>query len=350
MSRHRSSRVVLGALVLVITLGACRYTGYGDVASATATTKAVSWLKTQQQSNGGFEVAGFPGFETPDAVQAIANGAQTSATWNATLARNAVLATVKNGKNPLDALDDFADGTGANALDAGQAAKLIVLVAQPLGLSSTAFDPQGDGAKNLVATVDAGLLPNGSYGLFNATLFAAIAKTALNGAPSPATVAYIRGAQQANGGWSFSGSPSGSDVDVDTTALAIQALVAAHVAPTDPDLVQGLLFLAALHQGHAAWQSFGSDDPNSTATASLAISAAGFDVNTSCWRDTVAPILKGTAYENPLTWLRSRQAANGHITSPNDVYPPVNTFATSQVVQALGRYWLPVAPLAERSC
>ncbi len=76
MFRHRLSRVVLGALVLAITLGACRYNGFGDAPSTAATTKAVTWLKTQQQADGGFEVAGFPGFETPDAVLAIANGAQ----------------------------------------------------------------------------------------------------------------------------------------------------------------------------------------------------------------------------------------------------------------------------------
>ncbi len=350
MLSQRSSRVLVITLCLVVTLGACRYTGYGDVGSQTATTKAVTWLKTQQQSDGGFEVAGFAGFETPDAVQAIANGAQISATWNPTLARNAVLATLKNGKNPLDALDNFADATGPNAIDAGQAAKLIVLVAQPLGLSPTAFDPQADGAKNLVATLDAGLLPNGSYGLFNATLYGAIAKAALNSAPSAATTAYIRNAQQANGGWSYTGSPSGADVDIDTTALAIQALVAARVAPTDPDLVQGLIFLAATHRADGAWQSFGSDDPNSTASAALAISAAGFDVNTVCWRNTVAPIISGVPYANPLAWLRSQQAANGHITSANDAFPPVNTFATSQTVEALGRYWLPIAPLSSRAC
>lgn len=345
MLRHRSSRVLLGALCLVVALSACRFQGYGNAPVEASADRGVTWLKAVQQTDGGFEVAGFPGFETPDAVQAIASAAQTTYFWDKVVARNAVLATIKNGNTPLHSLDDFAQ----SGIDAGQAAKLIALVTVPLGLSSTAFDPDGDGAQNLVATVDAGLLPSGSYGLFNATLYAAIAKRALN-APVPAsTVAYIKGAQQANGGWSFTGLPGGSDLDIDTTAAAIQALVAAGVPSTDTDLKQGLAFLAAQHRANGSWQSFGSDDPNATSTAVLAITAAGFNAEISCWRNTVAPGLSANPYGNPLTWLRSRQTVNGRIISPNDPFG-VNTFATSQTVQALQRNWLPIAPIAPRNC
>jgi hypothetical protein len=44
-------------------------------------------------------------------------------------------------KSALDALDGFA----SSGLSAGQAAKLIVLDAAPLGLDPGAFDPAGDG-------------------------------------------------------------------------------------------------------------------------------------------------------------------------------------------------------------
>ena len=33
-------------------------------ATSSAVTGAIAWLRTQQQADGGFEVAGFPGFET----------------------------------------------------------------------------------------------------------------------------------------------------------------------------------------------------------------------------------------------------------------------------------------------
>ena len=343
---QRSRRLLLCALVAALAATGCKNTGFLDSANPPVITKAGTWLNSQQLADGSFEVGGFAGFETPDAIVAIAERAQTSSAWNSTTARNAVLAVTKNGKSALDAMDDFADGT----LSAGQAAKLIVLVATPLGLSPTAFNPQGDTARNLVTVLNQGAQPNGSYGAFNATLYAAIAKRQTSGTVPAATITFIRNAQQANGGWNFSGDPTGTDLDIDTTALAVQALVAAKVTPTDADLVAGLQLLADQQTATGGWQSFGSNDPNSTATAIMAVTSAGFDPTKACWRDTVRPAKQGTAYANPVGWLRTQQASDGHITSPNDSFPPVNTFATSQSIEALARGWLPVAWLAPRTC
>ena len=68
-----------------------------------------------------------------------------------------------------------------------------------------------------------------------------------------------------------------------------------------------------------------------------------------CWRNTVAPGSSGQPYVSPLAWLRSQQNADGHINSPNDSFG-VNTFATSQSIQALRRGWIPVTPLFPQSC
>ena len=157
-----------GVVAFAASLSACRLTGFNDTPSKTTASSATAWLLTQQQTDGGFEVAGSPGFETPDAILAIAENAQQQYGWDKTQAKNAVLARVKNGHTPLHAIDDLVDGPG---LDAGVAAKIIVLVAQPLGLSATPFDPDGDGngktpagpAPNLVSVLDAGLRPDGSY-------------------------------------------------------------------------------------------------------------------------------------------------------------------------------------------
>lgn len=342
----RSRRVLFSALALAVALTGCKFTGFTDTANAPVLTKATNWLKTQQQIDGSFEVSGFPGFETPDAIVALGEKAQTKNKWDAAKARALVTATKKNGKSALDAIDDLADGT----LSAGQAAKLIVLVTKPLGMSSTAFDPQGDGARNLVAAMNAGAAPDGSYGAFNATLYAALAKQQTTNAVPAATLTLIRNAQEAAGGWDYSGDSAGNDADTDTTALAIQALVAAKVTKTDADLVSGLRYLAANQTAGGAWQSFGSNDPNSTATAILAITAAGFDATTPCWRNTVSPGLSANPYGNPVNWIRTQQAVDGHIASANDAFPPVNTFATTQSVQALMRGWLPVAWLDARVC
>ena len=345
MRRHRRSRALIGALCAVLFLGAFRFSGFNDPKSRATAAAATKWLDTEQQPDGGFEVAGFPGFETPDAVLAIAENAQTTNKWSTATALAAVSAVKKDGHSALAALDTFS-GSG---LDAGQAAKLVVLDAKPLGLSPTHFNPNGGGGSvNLKALILAGAKPDGSYGTFNATLYAAIALRLLTGAVPAKTVANIRAAQEASGGWDFSGDPKSTNVDIDTTALAIQALAAANVALNDSGLRVGLKFLAAQQRTSGAWQSFGSDDPNSTSVAILAITASGFDPTKPCWRDVVDPALTGP-YASPIVWIRSQQQPDGHIASPNDSFG-VNTFASSQSIQALRREWVPVKPLARQAC
>ncbi|MGQ0825693.1 MAG: hypothetical protein ACT4OX_11840 [Actinomycetota bacterium] len=331
------------ALALVVTLSGFRYTGFDDPVAMETAADAAAWLTTQQQSDGSFEVAGFPGFETPDAVLALAENAQTTKKWNKKRARTALVAITQSGNSALHALDDFVDA----GISAGQAAKIIVLVADPLGLSVKTFDPDDDGAVNLEALMVAGASPDGSYGAFNATLYGAIAHRAMGKKVPPATLAYIRAAQESDGGWDFLGDPTGDDADVDTTGLALEALAAAKVKRDDPDLREGLENLARNQQASGAWSSFGSDDPNSTARAVIAVTAAGFDPTASCWRDVVAPDLAATAYASPVAWLVAQQQVDGHIASPNDIFG-LNTFATGQSVQALRRGALPVTVVKQK--
>ncbi|MGZ6956537.1 MAG: prenyltransferase/squalene oxidase repeat-containing protein [Acidimicrobiia bacterium] len=346
MSRLRT-RAGTAALAVALIATGCKWTGWSDTAGKRSAHTARNWLVTQQQADGGFEVSGFAGFETPDAVTAIAEDAQQQSTWDTRQARTAVKAVQRNGRSAMDYLDDFADGT----LSAGQAAKLIVLVAKPLNYSLRSFNPQSDAkVRNLVAAVDAGLQPNGSYGAFNATLYAVIAKKLAGDKVPATTLALIRAGQQASGGWDFAADGSATDADVDTTSLAIQALVAAGVARTDASLVKGVQFLAHQQQADGAWQSFGTDDPNSTSTAVMAITAIGEDPTATCWRDRAVPALSGTAYASPTAWLRTQLASDGHVTSQNDAFPPVNTFATTQTVEALRRGWLPAVYLDPLTC
>ena len=290
------------------------------VAGAAPTTPetasaAVGWLKTKQLTDGGFELAGFAGFETRDAVLAIAEAAQSGSTWDAPAALKAVRAVKRQGHNPLNALDDLADAQ----ISAGSAAKLVVLTLGPLGLDPTRFDPDCDGGsgRNLLARIKIGETAGG-YGAFNDTLYAALALRLITGSVPADTIAIIRGAQQANGGWSFLGDPGATDLDVDTTSVAIRALLASGATAADPDVAAGLAFLAGQHQPDGSWPAFGASDPNSTAMAILAVSAAGYDVTTSTWRDTVLPASSGDPYTNPDVWLRAQQGSNGHIKSPND--------------------------------
>ncbi|MGH9027230.1 MAG: hypothetical protein ACRDWD_14110 [Acidimicrobiia bacterium] len=317
-----SSLSCAGVLALAVPAGA----------ATPVTTKSAAWLVTRQQPDGGFELAGFPGFETPDAVRAIAEQAQADQSWSASEARAAVLARQSPlGADPLDNLDNFAEA----GLAAGPAAKLVALVTNPLGIDATTFDPSCDGTPvNLEAVIDAALDPSGFYApqaAFNGTLFAALAKDLLDGVVPANTVTYIRNAQRPDGGWNFSGTsgPTDPDSDVDTTALALIALAAAGITVGDGDFDDGLFFLTDGQQLSGAWQAFGSDDPNSTSLAVLGLTAAGFDDSDDEIQDAIA-------------WLDSQQAADGHIISPNDGFG-VNTFATSQTIQAILRSNVPAA-------
>ena len=349
-----SHRVLLASVstALAVALLATAAPASGDA----TTDEAIHWLSGQQQPDGGFETANFPPFEGPDAILAIADHGQVDSTWSESEAFAAVQAHDADpgnpGGTPLEWADDFLSGATPSP---GIAAKFIVLVAVPLGLSTTAFDPAGDGSPiNLEAIMDAGELPDHSYGAgqLNATLYAVLAHAVL-GRPAPQdTIAYIRSVQQRNGGWNFAGDASGTDTDPDTTGLAIEALIANGVPPGDADVAAALSLLAALHRSSGAWRNpFGTDDPNSTSVAIHGIAAAGWNPTVSCWRTSSNATTAGRAYVDPEAWLRSQQRTGGpdtgSIMSPNDTFG-INTFATTQTVQALERNWLPVNPASRQ--
>ncbi len=321
-----------------------------------AAQKAVDWIKSQQLSDGSFEMAGFPGFETPDAVAAIAAQSQPTQTWNAGVALAAVQSVryLGSGPTPLDWLDDYAEQVVADG-SRGKAAKLIVLVAVPLGLDPADFDPSSDSASpvDLSATLDPGgcAADTASFGFFNETLFAILAKYLVcNGLVPPSALATVRQAQQSNGGWNYLGDPTRDDLDVDTTGMAVQALVAGGADSSDPAITAALRFLASHLDPGGSWSTpFGGPDPNSTSLGILGVTAAGYEVGDRCWRDSFFPEGADRPYVAPDEWLISQQQPDGRIKSPSDSFG-INTFATSQSVQALLRNWLPVARASAAAC
>ena len=203
---------------------------------------------------------------------------------------------------------------------------------------------------NLRTLIDAGHKANGSYGSFNATLFAAIAKRKLGGVPAN-TLAYIRAAQEAGGGWNFAGDPTGTTAtaDTDTTALAIEALVAAQVKRTDPRSPSGDRLpreqpsdgwvVAVVRRRRPELHLARDDRDHRRGLRPDHVLLARFD----------GPALSGTPYTSPVKWLKGDQPPNGRFKSPNDSFG-VNTFPTSQSIQALRRGWLPVDTLTRQTC
>ena len=321
------------ALATVLTTSLLAF-GAPTLGASPTVTSAHTWLVAQQEADGGFEVANFPGFETSDAAFAIASAGQPGAVWDPEVALAAVSGTRfgGTGNGPLEALDDLAD----TPITTGQAAKAIVLVTNPLGIDATSFDPRCDGGTTNLVTV---LGTPGVDGRFGFSLFAfnsivtagrAYALTAGAGDVPEATITQIRSSQKSDGSWSFDGDGAGTGGDIDTTVAAILALLEDDdITAADTDVAAGLDYLEAAQQPSGAWQSFGSDDANSTAVALVALGVAG--------RTTT--LAAGDAF------LASQQQPDGRIASPNDGFG-INTFATSQSIQGLVRIDVPRATTA----
>lgn len=304
----------------------------------------ITWLDSQQQADGGFDLAGLPGFETPDAIAAFAATSHQTR-WDAAAARARVQQVTTNGADPFDAVDALVDGVADPATDAAgaQAAKVVALVAGPTGISATDFDPAGDSDDpvDLVARMDVHRAEDGSYDFgaqFNGTLYAALALDALDQPIPDGLVDQIVDAQRTDGSWNYAGDQDAETAgDIDTSSLALLALAAAGLDHTDPTVADGIEMLAAGQQASGAWQFFGADDPNSTSMAAIALSGLQIDVTDAQW---VRPFgaTPRASYTSPYTWLRTQVNAQGRVVSPNDEYG-VNTLATSQALQALSNQW-----------
>ncbi len=344
--RPRSRRFALLSLAVAGALVAPLVpTAPAGAVSTPALDRAVAWLADQQQADGGFELAGFPGFETSDAIYALAAAGQADATWSTSEARAAVEAVNTGGatpKNPLDAVDDWVDSVqgdaGASAEGkAQQAAKVVVLVTEPLGLDATDFDPSDDSAApvDLVAAIQGGA-GSGDYAALpiGGKAYVLWALALLGEAIPAGLVSAIGAAQHPDGGFDFTGSPTGEGFDPDITASVVIGLRAAGRPQTDPIIRKAVTGLGFGQVWTGEWAG-GYDDgnPNSTAMVMLMASTLGGPRST-CWRDAVEPRLTGVPYPSPVRALTRRQQPDGRISSPNDGFG-INTFATSQAIQGL---------------
>lgn len=329
--------ITLTAMLCVPTLGA-------GAASSTVVTNAVAYLSASPPQIAGTDPSTGSGawdtnpqfqFVTTEAVLAIAEAAQTGPSWSTSEAASAVAATKNaDGQSPLA----FLDLVKGFATTPGQAAKYIVLVGAPLGQDTTA----------LAATVG-DPNPDGSFATdlhFTDTLFAALAKKLLTGSVPASTVSYIESKQQAAGSWAYDATPA-TQPDIDTTGLAIQALIAGGVPQNDPAITHALAWMAAQQNADGTWSFFGDESAESTSRAVLAVTAAGYDPNSRCWRDSVYPAGVGQPFVGADGALASLAHTDGSISGPN-VFSAA--YATGQAVQGLQRSWLPVARATDVAC
>jgi prenyltransferase beta subunit len=276
-------------------------------------TDGLTWLKTQQQADGGFTNGFSEGSDlgtTCDIVLAIAAGGQDASTW-----------VSDDGNSPLDYL--YAQVAGGAVDKLGLKAKVV------LALLSTGQDPDAFAGSNLVAELNAAYDEGTSR--YGETIFDhALVMLALSNAGQPVpdgAAQYLVDNQGDDGAWALFGTAEAGAGDTNTTAIAVQALL----ATGHQDEIGGAF--AYLHgvqndDGGFPYQNpsdYGTDtDANSTAIVLQALLAAGESL--SDW----AP--DGTS---PLDALDALHDAGSGAFSWQAAVPGPNVLATAQAIPAI---------------
>jgi hypothetical protein len=284
-----------GLLVLVPAAAHAQVTRQVDAAN-----RALAWTKTQQQPDGSF--AGFGAGSTVDALLAIIAANQDPASYS------------RGGKTPVQFLESKAADL---AKTPGSAGKLLLALAA-LGLDGKSF-----GGVDVVAAVnssyDAG---TGQYGKDAIGHAFAILGLKAAGQEVPAAAAdFLESIQTPEGGWAFTGETTAGGADTNTTAVAVQALVASGQAKAATlDKAREYLSSQMGADGGFPYQKggeFGSEsDVNSTSYVLQAFNAMGVQTN------------------RPLEFLLSMQKPGGAF-QWKPAEPDDNAGATYQAIAAI---------------
>jgi len=277
--------------------------------------QALRWLRTQQQSDGGFSNGFAPGSDpgtTADAVLAIVAGGEDPAQW------------IVGGATPLTYLEGAAKSEPPSA---GLAAKLA-LAAVAVGMDPAAF-----GGVDLTALLEGSFDP--ATGLFGSGPYdSGLAILALHAAGRTIPAEAIEGLlayRLDDGSFAFNGDRTPGAGDSNTTALAVQALIASGRADA---VAPSIAYFRSTRNSDGGWtyqkpSAFGEEtDANSTALVMQALRAAGE---------------AGADWGEPGQALSPLQLDSGAF-SFNASTPADNLLATVQVVPALAG--IPLSDLA----
>jgi prenyltransferase beta subunit len=314
--KHRSI-VSIVAMVLVLASALPAFAA-ADMAAA------LNYLQAQQNSDGGFGSGFSPDStigSTADVVIAIIAAGGDPASF------------AQDGNTPLT----YLVAQASSASSSGDLSKLIMAVV------AAGENPREFGGVDSVAKLEGTIGAEGRIGTgddtFVSHLLAVMALRSV-GRPIPeAAIDYIEGAQQENGGWAWDGSAE-TVADTNTTALAVQALAAAGRPGDSGAIAAAMDYYAAIQNEDGGWpyqnpSEFGTDtDANSTALTIQAILAAGQDV--AGWTSETG--------QEPVSALESFQNPSGAF-AWQAAMPDDNLLATVQALPALAGKTLPLATM-----
>jgi energy-coupling factor transport system substrate-specific component len=250
----------------------------------------------------------------------------------------AALGLAAAGENPQDVvrgghgLLDYIRAGVASASDPGSVERTI-LVVRAAGLS-----PQSFGGRNLVSALEGSVRRDGSVSdQVNLTAFAVLALRAAGVAPAPATLAWLVRQQDSDGGFNFA--TRGGSSDVDDTGAALEALAGSGGAAVARASTRAVRFLRGQQDGDGGFgsQAGAGSNAQSTAFAVQGLIAAGVDPSSLRRRGS-----------SPLDYLRGLTAGDGHVRySRTTDQTPI--WVTAEALMALDAKPLPLAPTARRS-
>lgn len=217
-----------------------------------AVTRALAWLHTQQSTDGTI------GVRTADAVYVIARAGENpdGPAWRPA------------GISALDALRTQAP---TFLTDAGRTGKFL------RAADASHQNVHNFGGVDLVARASSFYTPATGWYHPGHLYYNALAIQGLTMAGqsiSPTTIAAIRSQQHASGAWEWR---IGGPLDeVDTTGMALQALIASGVPTTDSVITRAATYLANVQHADAGWSLLpdGTTSSNSTALGLAGLLAA----------------------------------------------------------------------------
>jgi prenyltransferase beta subunit len=285
---------------------------------------ALDYLKTQQNADGGFG-SGF----TPDSAVA-----STADALLAIVAAGGDVSAFDQGGNTLLT---YLAANASSAASAGDLAKLIMAVI------AAGENPREFGGIDSVAKLEAMVAVDGTIGgdmdtFFNHILGVLALASAKRPIPA-AAVDNIKAAQQDVGSWAWDGTAE-TPGDTNTTAFAVQALVAAGESADSEAVTQALAYYKGIQNDDGGWpyqnpSDFGTaTDANSTAVTIQAIIAAVQEPTGEEWT---------TADGNtPVAALEALQNDSGAFAWQAAI-PDDNLLATVQALPALAGKVFPLA-------
>lgn len=314
-------------LAFALTLPALAQTA-PPAAARSAADKAITWLAAQQHDDGGY---------SPDAKSPSTLGQTDDAIFAFAAAGKAPAGISKGGKS----LTYFLLGHIAQAKSAGETCKTALAAATSLPVGGQTY-----GGVDVYAKIDG--YYNASIALYGSSTiddaYCLLAQKQLGRSIPAGAIAALEQLQISDGSWAFTGAGKPNDGDTNTTALAIQALVANGVDKGDAALTKAANYLKTQQNADGGFpyqnpSQYGTDsDADSTAYVIQGLFALGIDpaATSSTWD-------KGNG-ATPLAALLKLQIPSGAFIFQASTNSE-NILATLQAIPALEYVTQPQPPL-----